>query len=117
MIRKRTVTVNRSHPTSSGFVDTVKVTVPCEPWETPDPVALTVVAAVKPNSPEAAVLAAVKAGKHRFDDIVMTAFNSRSGPAGDKCRKALRDLKDRGVLTCEQIPGKAMKWELRPASF
>lgn len=112
MIQKRTVTVNRSHPTSSGFVDTVKVTVPCEPWETPDPVALTVVAAVKPNTPQAAVLAAVKAGKQRFTDIVQTAFGSQSGSAQDKCRKALRELKERGVLSCEHIPGKAMKWEI-----
>lgn len=111
-MNKRSIIVNRTFPVFSGAVDASRVSVSCAPWETPDPVALTVVAAVKPNSPHAAVLAAVKAGNHRFDDIVQTAFNSRSGTAADKCRKALRELKDQGVLTCEQIPGKAMKWEI-----
>lgn len=114
---KRTVLINKAHPTSSGTVETVKVSIPCEPWETPDPVVQAVVAAVKPKSPHEAVIAAVKAGHQSFTDITNAAFSSLSGTAQNKSRKALNELRDLGVLTCEHIPGRAMKWGLKSASF
>lgn len=107
----RSVHVNRNHPLSSGVVDLVRVSLSCEPWEKADPI----VDKPKPvvvKDPISAVLSAVQSGNERFVDITTNAFRSQSGSAQKKARAALNLLRERGVLSCEQQPGKASKWQV-----
>lgn len=105
--------------THAGFS---RVSLPCEPWNTPDkpvdkPLNQSVAAAIRREEAKIKIIKALKAGHDRFEHIATAAFGKRSGPIDDLARLVLNRMLLDGEVTRHRsdAPGLPFVWKLTNA--
>lgn len=105
--------------THAGFS---RVTLPCEPWNKPEtpvakPLNQSVAATIRREDAAIKIIAAIKAGNGRFDEIAQAAFGKRNGHFDDLARTVLAKLLSDGTVTRyrSDLPGLPFIWKLADA--
>jgi hypothetical protein len=105
--------------THAGFS---RVSLPCEPWNTPDqpvakPLNQSVAATIRRDDAQMKITTALKAGNERFERIATAAFGKRSGPVDDLTRLVLSKMLDAGLVSRSRAssPGLPFIWKLTDA--